>query len=234
MQRGTRYSDIVSEQTLSQQHAVIIGCGAIGRQLGTMIASMGFRSASLIDFDIVEEVNLGTQGWEENQIGSYKVDALYNTMTRLHSKMEINSYVEKFSIETYRKILLKNPTIIFIAIDSLSKRYEFYKTIFLRIKTHFVPIIDGRMSAEVLRIVSSLCYADLQYSMFTAEGIQLEEPCTRRSTYYCAATAASFMINNYMKYVRGISVRKDLQYYFQTYCSIDSNQYEQFYEKTSK
>lgn len=227
-QRGIRYSDIISEDILKKQHAVIIGCGAIGRQIGTMIASMGFGIASLIDFDKIEDVNLGTQGWFESEVGQLKVDALADTMMKLNSSMTIYKYSQRFDINIYKEILKENPTIIFIGIDSLPERHLFYKRIFSRIKTHFVPIIDGRMSAEVLRIVSSLEYSDIEYAAFTSEGEGDRERCTYKSTFYCASMAASFMIDNYLKHLRKIPVRKDLQYLFQIYANVDSNEYQQF------
>ena len=72
---------------------------------------------------------------------------------------------------------------------------------------------DGRMSAEVLRIVTSCDEKSRLYypqTLFAAEQAQAG-PCTAKTTIYCANIAAGFMLAQFTKYLRLLPVDPDIQ-----------------------
>src|SRR6476469_2777536 len=67
------------EDSLAQLAGVRIalcGAGALGSHLAEHLLRQGVRQLTVIDFDRVEQHNLGTQSYEEGDIGSFKVGAL--------------------------------------------------------------------------------------------------------------------------------------------------------------
>lgn len=75
-----RGEEAISE--LSQVKVVICGAGAVGSNLAVNLAKQGFLHLRVIDFDRVEEHNLGTQAYGRKDIGGLKVHALRNVVFR--------------------------------------------------------------------------------------------------------------------------------------------------------
>ncbi len=61
---------------LADARIVLCGAGALGSHLAEHLLRQGARQMTVIDFDRVEQHNLGTQSYEEGDIGALKVDAL--------------------------------------------------------------------------------------------------------------------------------------------------------------
>lgn len=74
-----RYGNIIDPDALKEP-VTIVGCGAIGRQVGLQLAAFGCTNIDVWDGDMVEEVNVGTQGWYRKSIGEYKAVVLHQEM----------------------------------------------------------------------------------------------------------------------------------------------------------
>ena len=74
-ERYSRQKDIVPADRLAECKATVIGVGAIGRQVALQLTAIGVPWLQLIDFDVVEESNLASQGYLENDLGRHKVNA---------------------------------------------------------------------------------------------------------------------------------------------------------------
>jgi molybdopterin/thiamine biosynthesis adenylyltransferase len=74
---------------MEECHILIAGCG-----LGSIIAEcalrLGFIHFTIIDGDKVELSNLNRQNYVQNDIGKYKVDALYNRLLSINPGIRIN------------------------------------------------------------------------------------------------------------------------------------------------
>lgn len=67
----------------------IIGCGAIGSTLATMLARMGVQELHLYDFDKVEMKNVCNQEFFDHQIGMTKLDALTETLKSINPNIKL-------------------------------------------------------------------------------------------------------------------------------------------------
>lgn len=65
------------------RQVVVCGCGAIGSNLIETLARQGFSRIRVIDFDRVDTHNIGTQTFDENDIGALKVQAIQNRIFRV-------------------------------------------------------------------------------------------------------------------------------------------------------
>ena len=61
--RDVRQLDLVPPERLASCHAVVIGVGAIGRQVALQLAALGAPKLTLFDHDLVEPANLAPQGY---------------------------------------------------------------------------------------------------------------------------------------------------------------------------
>jgi hypothetical protein len=200
--RDLRQRDIVPPEKLAKCRVTVVGVGAIGRQVALQLAAMGVPWMQLIDPDVVEPVNLGCQGYMESDIGNSKVSATAGLCHQLNSAMTL-SVVE-------RRFCRSNETgeVLFCCVDSIETRRFIWEAV--RERVDF--FCDGRMSAEVLRVVTAACHFSREHyprTLFAADQAY-EGACTAKSTIYCANVAAGLMVGQFTKWLRAMPVDADL------------------------
>ena len=198
--RYERTSELIPDKIFKTPVA-IIGLGAIGRQVALQLAASGIQSLILVDHDTVDLTNLATQGYKESQLGQLKVEATRNDCLANNSELEVIAHPTK-----YKKGMELAPT-IFCCVDSIDTRVFIWKHAGLNSSI----FIDGRMAAEVMRIITAEGIVDNQAYMdtvFVAEEAQGGQ-CTAKATIYCANIAAGLMVCEFTKHLRGFPNTKD-------------------------
>ena len=202
-ERYSRQKDIVPAERIAACRATVIGVGAIGRQVALQLAAIGVPSLQLVDFDVVETSNLASQGYLEEDLGKLKVEATAALCGRINSGIEIVSVPERFR----RSMEIGNA--VFVCVDQIDVR----RLIWEAVKDKVVFFCDGRMSAEVLRVLTACDSRSRQHyptTLFRAEEAFVG-PCTAKTTIYCANIAAGLMVAQFTKYLRQLPVEPDLQ-----------------------
>jgi len=98
---------------------------------------------------------------------------------------------------------------VFCCVDSITTR----KLIWDAVKDKVSFFCDGRMSAEVLRVITACDEQSRQHypqTLFTAQEAHTG-PCTAKTTIYCANIAAGFILAQFTKYLRLLPVDPDIQ-----------------------
>ncbi|MDD5458125.1 MAG: ThiF family adenylyltransferase [Phycisphaerae bacterium] len=201
--RFSRQSDIVPRQRITECTATVIGIGAIGRQVALQLAAIGIPRIQLIDFDCVEISNVASQGYFEDDLERKKIDATAEICWKINSSLEIKLIPDRFK----RSIVTGNT--VFCCVDKIETR----KHIWDIVKDKVSFFCDGRMAAEVLRVITACDEKGRQYypqTLFTAEEAH-RGTCTAKSTIYCANIAAGFMLAQFTKYLRLLLVDTDIQ-----------------------
>lgn len=98
----------------------ICGIGALGSNLADNLARQGFSSLKVIDKDRVEDHNISTQLYGENDVGALKVDALRNKLFR-NIGTEIETIGKELTSSNVNK-LLKGSNLVIDAFDNSSSR----------------------------------------------------------------------------------------------------------------
>ena len=207
--RHKRQLDLIPN-VFYHQPVVIIGCGAIGRQVALQLASAGVSCITIIDDDTVSEHNLSNQGFKEADLDKPKVVVTKDDIMAINSKAHVSAINERFNKSTL-SVLRKHEadlSTVFCCVDSITTRKE----IFELLKEDTEVFIDGRMSAESMRIISVFTeeredkidskaefYESTLFEASEAQGGR----CTARSTIYCANVAAGMMVSQYTKIIRG-------------------------------
>jgi len=201
--RFSRQADIVPRERILDCKATVIGVGAIGRQVALQLTAIGVPHLQFIDFDHVETSNLATQGFMQKDLKRPKVDATAEFVREMDSDLNVEVVFERFKRST------PVGNCIFACVDSI----EIRKLIWDSVKDKISFYCDGRMSAEVLRVITACDEKSRQYypqTLFTAQQAHAG-PCTAKTTIYCANIAAGFMLAQFTKYLRLLPVDPDIQ-----------------------
>jgi hypothetical protein len=202
-ERYSRQRDIVPPGKMAACRATVIGVGAIGRQVALQLTAMGVPWLQLVDFDVVETSNLASQGYLEDDLNKLKVEATAGLCKRINSSIEILSVPERFR----RSLEIGNA--VFCCVDKIDVR----RLIWEAVGNEAAFYVDGRMSAEVLRVLTA-CDAESRRhyptTLFRTEEAFVGA-CTAKTTIYCANIAAGLMIAQFTKYLRGLPIDVDLQ-----------------------
>lgn len=105
---------------LSACQVTICGVGAVGSNLADNLARQGMTKLRAIDRDRVEEHNVSTQLYGENEIGAWKVEALRNRLFR-NVGIEIDAVRKELTAANARP-LLKDANLIVDALDNAGAR----------------------------------------------------------------------------------------------------------------
>src|SRR5262249_6199987 len=98
---------------------------------------------------------------------------------------------------------------VFCCVDSIATRRLIWEAVNARVEL----FIDGRMSAEVLRILTASDGQSRQHyptTLFAAEQAYAGS-CTAKSTHYCANIAAGLMLAQFTKWLRGLPIDANIQ-----------------------
>jgi len=203
-ERYSRQKDVVPAERIAACKATVIGVGAIGRQVALQLTAMGIPWLQLVDFDTVEISNLASQGYSEADLGKLKVEATAQLCTWMDSSIEIHTLAERFR----RSMEIGN--VVFCCVDKIDSRRLIWEAVKDRVNFY----CDGRMSAEMLRILTA-CDSDSRYrypkTLFAAEEAYTG-PCTAKTTIYCANIAAGLMVSQFTRFLRRLPVDPDLQF----------------------
>jgi molybdopterin/thiamine biosynthesis adenylyltransferase len=99
---------------------VLCGVGAVGSLLADQLARQGARRLRAIDRDRVEEHNVGTQLFGENEVGAPKVEALRNRLFRALG-VEIEALPKELNDRNAAK-LLAGAALVIDAFDNAASR----------------------------------------------------------------------------------------------------------------
>lgn len=202
-ERYSRQQDIVPRERLEQCKATVIGVGAIGRQVALQLSAMGVPWLQLVDYDAVDESNLASQGYLESDLGRPKVQATGEQCQQINHQLEVYELDERF------KRSHQVGHILFDCVDSIETR----RLIWEAVKDQVQFYSDGRMSAEVLRVITVTDDASREHypsTLFTSREAY-QGSCTAKSTIYCANVAAGMMLAQFTKYLRYLPIDADIQ-----------------------
>jgi sulfur carrier protein ThiS adenylyltransferase len=202
-ERFSRQRDIVPSERIADCKATIIGVGAIGRQVALQLSAMGIPWLQLVDHDRVEWSNLASQGYLEGDMGKLKVNVTLELCMRINAATQIQAVPDRFR----RSMEIGN--IIFCCVDRIDVR----RLVWDSVKDRVNLFCDGRMSSEVLRILTACDSESRKHyptTLFNSDEAFVG-PCTAKTTIYCANIAAGFMLAQFTRYLRLLPIDADIQ-----------------------
>lgn len=193
---------------------VLVGCGGIGSWVAKWVARMGFP-LWLVDFDHVEEQNIGTQGYGVEDLETAKVDALAG---QLHMELgedcpqlkPFNGSVESFTMLGALWPQDPESVVVVAALDSIPARRATHG-LAKRLADKYgdeVLLIDPRMSlkeVEMHTVVVGPSFApetewEAEYLKTCFPDEPDTDPCTARATPYTGGMAAAMVCEMVMRW----------------------------------
>ncbi len=105
---------------LGQAHITICGAGALGSHLTEHLARQGAQRLTVIDRDRVEEHNIGTQIYDESDIGAWKAEVMRARCFRA-TGIEIEAVTKELSERNVTK-LLRGADLVLDTFDNSASR----------------------------------------------------------------------------------------------------------------
>jgi sulfur carrier protein ThiS adenylyltransferase len=204
--RAIRQRDLVPAAALATYHVLVVGVGAVGRQVACQLGAMGAMAMTLVDDDMVAVENLAVQGYRHADLGLAKVSATADVCRQLLPEIEIEPVLGRFKRSSDRELqCLMSPArpklAVFCSVDSMSGRRIVWETV----RDRAAVFIDGRMAGETLRVLCAANpVADDHYATTLFDDARAHPaPCTGRSTLYAASIAAGLMLSRFALHLRG-------------------------------
>ncbi len=203
-QRDLRQRDIVPPEGLTRCRTTVVGVGAVGRQVALQLAAIGVPWLQVIDHDSVEVVNLAPQGFFEGDLGRPKVEATGDICQQINHQLEIQEVRSRF-----RKSV-KTGNVLFNCVDSIVTRRMIWEAVQDCVEFY----ADGRMSAEVIRVLAVADGPSRSHYPTTlfSGGEAFTGACTAKSTIFTANIAAGLMLEQFSRWLREMPVDPDVQF----------------------
>lgn len=115
---GSEGNRFAIQKKLNKSTILLLGLGGGGSNILTLLAGLGPKKIKIVDYDNVEESNLGRQLlYRESDIGLLKSEAAKNAISKMNSSIEIEAYNKM--IKTPEDVLefTDNVDLVICAID---------------------------------------------------------------------------------------------------------------------
>lgn len=187
----------------------IIGCGAVGSKIATLIARLGIDNINVYDFDKVEEHNIGNQDFFIDQIGKPKAVATLELVNKT-SGMVIKAH----DMRVNDTVDLRG--FVFLCVDKMEARAEISRAFINAYEnelTHTTPsfLLDARMALYefgVYALDPSKEKAIKAYvnSLYTSADVkeELRSACGRvQGLGSISSMTASLMVQYFVQHTQG-------------------------------
>ena len=188
-----------TQQSLQSKKIVIIGCGGLGSSLAFALGSSGIGEIHLVDFDEVSVHNIHRQiAFKIGDEGKFKADIVKESIENRCPFVKVTAHIERLETFTCKDIKVD---LIIDATDNLPTR----ALIDAYAKSSQTPWIYG--SAEAFN--GQVCF--FEKSSFGAFKISNKKP--EGIAAPIVMHIASLQANLALRYLAGLSVKKDFLYY---------------------
>ena len=141
-----RQLEILNPKDFGDRKVTVVGAGATGSFVVSLLAQIGIKNISVWDFDVVEEHNLPNQIYTIKQIGQLKVEAL-KELIKEKSGFDIEIHNERVVDQ------IKNPgEYFFLLTDTMASRREIFEKCIEGRAFNTDLVIETRMDADCGRI----------------------------------------------------------------------------------
>ncbi|HRA10027.1 MAG TPA: ThiF family adenylyltransferase [Chitinophagaceae bacterium] len=204
-------------KNLEEVRVLIVGCGAIGRNVASCVARLGVKSIDLVDNDIVEAHNIIPQNWSQGDCGKTKVEVLAEEIvSQMGEAIKVSAYPNKWA----PRIVGKNTTYdaVWSTVDNIDIRkllYNYYRD---KCK-YFFDVRIGASVAQILTVKDMETTNDWYLKTIFPSSESASFGCVQPMSNYIANIAAGTSVNQFANLMggKGWPVHRML-----SFCSINS------------
>jgi molybdopterin/thiamine biosynthesis adenylyltransferase len=213
----SRQDFFIPADNLKETTVLIVGCGAIGRNVASNVARLGVKSITLVDDDIVENHNIVPQNWQLEQCGKHKVSVLADEIVaQMGDAVKVQQHPKRW---TPRVVGVDAQfTAVWATVDNIDVRKMLYN--YYRDKCdHFFDVRIGASLAQVITVKDMRTTNDWYLKTIFSSAESSRFGCVQPMSNYIANIAAGTSVNQFANLMGGKNwpCNKML-----SYCSISS------------
>lgn len=213
----SRQNYFIPADNLKDTSVLIVGCGAIGRNVASNVARLGVSSITLVDNDIVEEHNIVPQNWKKEDCGKAKVEVLANEIVaQMGDSVKVEFHSKKWAPRVVGPDT--NYTAVWSTVDNIDVRkilYNYYRD---KCK-HFFDVRIGASLAQIISVVDMETTNDWYLKTIFPASETANFGCVQPMSNYIANIAAGASVNQFANLMGG---KKWPVHRMLSYCSINS------------
>lgn len=170
-----RFKDAPWFQKSNNEIITLVGTGGIGSNSLLALTKTIPAKFFIIDNDVVESFNVGTQMFTKEQVGKTKVEAIKSTCTS-----QSNSYIapikSKYTTDYITPIMITG-------LDNMKTRKEVYEA--WKTQDSRELLLDGRMRANLYEVYAVTKENQEEYEKTLFDDSEVDDgPCTFKQTAY--------------------------------------------------
>lgn len=146
-----RFRATIPPRAWGGKRVMVVGVGGIGSYVVPPLVRMGCRNVALVDFDNVEEANVGTQDVYEGSVGLAKVHAVGDRARALNMDVEVRTWGEAWKVGMLEDY---DPHVLILSVDSIEVREEIVNATLMSdtASPSLELVVDPRMGFEALEV----------------------------------------------------------------------------------
>ena len=193
----TSHSAIFNASRLS---ITVIGAGGIGAATCLALAKMGVPFFTIIDDDVVSDVNMPTQLHRLADLGRPKAEAVSDMISEFSDDIQSILCIEE---RVDANAIPLTDQIIISCVDSIQARQDIWKAVQGGRNQLY---LEARMGAEVFQLHCVDPKDNVWYDRYVTSQSDAEiadVPCTSKATIYTAFLAAAMIADAVKKFITG-------------------------------
>jgi molybdopterin/thiamine biosynthesis adenylyltransferase len=198
----SRQEWFLSQDSIKDLNILVVGTGAIGRNVASCVSRLGPKSITIVDHDIIEEHNISPQNWRAEDCGQNKVDILAREILSQCSNIDVVPIAKRW---TPNAVKTKNFDAVWATVDNIEVRRGIYKYYRDKAKMFFDIRIGGPL-AQVFTIedLESIDDENDWYaSTFFPQAEAANFGCIQPMTNFLANIATGISVNQFTNIVNG-------------------------------
>jgi molybdopterin/thiamine biosynthesis adenylyltransferase len=198
----SRQAWFVSRDNLKDLNILVVGTGAIGRNVASCVSRLGPKSITIVDHDTIEEHNISPQNWRIEDCGQKKVSILAQEILSQCSDVNVIPIPARW---TPNAVKVKSFDAVWATVDNIEVRralYQYYKD---KAKMFFDIRIGGPL-AQVFSIENLEAITDENdwyISTFFSQAEAANFGCIQPMTNFLANIATGISVNQFTNIVNG-------------------------------
>ena len=201
MNYNNRFKDAPWYEKSNNEKILLIGAGGISSNTLYNLAKTIPATYHVIDFDKVEEYNVGCQFFKKDDVNKYKVNALQKTIQEF-IPFKSTVYNTKFESYMYFPIMITG-------LDNMATRKQAFEAWKDRCDRRL--FIDGRMKANLYEVFVVVPGREERYEATLFDDNEVEEgPCTFKQTAYVGMMIGSRITQIVVNYLINYYANEDI------------------------
>lgn len=217
----SRFSSAIWYEAIQKKVILLAGVGGIGSYVGFLLARMKPAALFIYDPDIVETVNMSGQLYSMNDVGSPKVSALSEMISRYCDYGSTFAVPERFDESS------EATDIMICGFDNMAARKIFFNKWLDHVRSKSEAeranclYIDGRLAAEEFQVFCMRGDDEFNINRYRGEFLFSDVEadatvCSYKQTTFMANMIASVMVNLFVNFVANQCeplIDRDLPFY---------------------